>query len=425
MAVIPTTAQTKRLIGRPNRLGGLMIGLLLAVHLPSSVLADSEARRAVSGAPRLLVPIVSIEPVDGFALEQVFIGRIEARRRSDLGFERAGLLTEVLVREGEQVAAGAVLARLDRSLLQAQRAELLASVESAQADLALAEATANRYRRSVNEGAVTRQNLDEARESARAGAANLRLAQARVATVDLHLDKALLRAPFDGVVIRRDADEGAVLGAGQPVLTLQERALPEIRIGVAGPMIDQLRVGKRYPLTINGAGIKGRLRAILPLRNHSQTVDALFEPIIDDGPAQNERSMSSFTTPNSSATSAARATTNATGAATATATTSDLRAGNLAELRLSKRVEAKGFWLPLTALSEGSRGLWRVLVAEQPVTPGGDSWTLSSRTLQVLHLDGARVYVQGALNAGELVVADGLHRVVPGQEVRISDGSND
>ena len=46
-----------------------------------------------------------------------------------------------------------------------------------------------------------------------------------------------------------------------------------------------------------------------------------------------------------------------------------LRPGNLAELRLSKQVEAEGFWLPLSALSEGERGLWRALVAELETEP--------------------------------------------------------
>lgn len=68
-------------------------------------------------------------------LEQIFVGWVEARQRSELGFERGGRLTELLVREGDPVAAGATLARLDTSLLLAARAERLA--EQAKAELAL------------------------------------------------------------------------------------------------------------------------------------------------------------------------------------------------------------------------------------------------------------------------------------------------
>jgi hypothetical protein len=80
-----------------------------------------------------------------------------------------------------------------------------------------------------------------------------------------------------------------------------------------------------------------------------------------------------------------------------------------------------GVWLPLSALTEGVRGLWQAyalapladarpgVVAGQRVTP---------LPVEVLHYDGDRAYVRGPFAHGTPVVAGGLHRVVPGQLVR-------
>ncbi|WP_296898275.1 efflux RND transporter periplasmic adaptor subunit [Thiohalocapsa sp.] len=364
-------------------------GTLLAVSLALATAAGAdelpEAPSTVQ--PAIAVPVLPAQLEDGYDSALTFTGQVEARRLSRVGFEQAGLLAQVLVREGDAVKAGAVLARLDRASLLARRAELTAARASAEADLALAEATAARFRDSVKDGAVTRQALDEAVEGARAAAANVRLAEARIATVDVDLAKADLRAPYAGVITARLADEGQVLGAGTPVLELQDGAPPDIRIGVAGRLAGRLVPGEVYTLELRDGDLRARLRAVLPRRAAtSRTVDALFEPV-------------------------------ETGALP--------RPGELVSLKLHEHRAAAGLWLPISALSAGERGLWRALVAvpsdaaaaQEPTAP---SHRLEARPVQVLVLDGERAYVAGAIEPGEPVVTAGLHRVVAGQFVRVT-----
>jgi RND family efflux transporter MFP subunit len=331
------------------------------------------------------VTVVTVEPADGYALRRVFTGRVEAARRSPLGFERAGLLQEVLVEEGAPVRAGQTLARLDRALLLAQRKEREAALREAEANRSLAEATLQRYQHSVERGAVTRQALDEAREQARAAQASVAFAAAQIASLDVDLAKTELRAPFAGVVIGRLADEGRVLPAGEPVLELQEQAAPEIRIGLAGPLVDTLRLEQPYSLRWRGRSFPVRLRAVLPVRAlGTRTVDALFVP---------------------------------------TATGMDLRPGELVELEISDWLEQSGVWLPLSALAEGARGLWNAYVAEPLNAPSPTGLQadhrIDARPVEIVYQDGERAFVRGPLRAGERVVEDGLHRVVPGQWVRV------
>jgi RND family efflux transporter MFP subunit len=375
-----------RLVHRfPLALLGLAVALPAAALIATQLAGRSAESQTPASSPAVGVAVLAVEPADGYALRRVYTGRVEARRTSALGFERGGRLTEVLVREGEAVAAGQVLARLDRALLDAQRRELEAAQASAQADLALAQATLQRFRESVDQGAVTRQALDEAREGAGAARAAADLAQARIASVDLEIEKAELRAPFDAVVTRLPVHEGQVLAAGSPVVTVQELALPEIRVGVAGPLAETLAPGSEHPLTWRGRTFSARLRALVPLRSGAtRTRDALFEPI-DPPPG--------------------------------------LHPGELVELPLTQWITAPGFWLPLSALAEGNRGLWTAYAVEplDGAAPAGliADHRLSPRPVEILSLDGDRVYVRGALAAGERLVAAGLHRVVPGQLVRL------
>jgi hypothetical protein len=102
-----------------------------------------------------------------------------------------------------------------------------------------------------------------------------------------------------------------------------------------------------------------------------------------------------------------------------------IRRGDLARLVLTERIVARSIELPLTALTESSRGIWAVYVAENRPHEVGtrDVRTLSRRQVELLHLVGEEVYVKGALEPGEQVVRAGLHRLVPGQ--RVISGAGD
>lgn len=361
----------------------------LAVVLPIvgwvTVQQTGQPTPAPPASPALAVAVHSVAWAEGYALRRIFTGQVEANRSSNLGFERAGLLREVRVEEGAPVTANQVLARLDAALLLAQRKELAATLNNAEARLALAEATYRRYQDSVTRGAVTRQALDEAREGARAAQAEVALAQARIASIDVDIAKTELRAPFTGTIIRRLADEGQVLPAGNPVLELQEQAIPEVRIGIAGVLADTLQREKEYLLTWREHTISARLRAVLPVRALGQrTVDALFT--LSEPPAR-------------------------------------LHPGELVELELTEWIPQPGLWLPLAALAEGSRGLWNVYVAESftpaSLTQLNADHRLAARPVEILYQDGDRVFVRGPLRSGDRIVATGLQRVVPGQPVRV------
>ncbi len=338
--------------------------------------------------PALLVPVARVAPADGYVVRREFAGRVEAARDSAVGFEVGGMLAAVLVDEGDDVAAGEPLARLDTERLEAREAEAQAALAQAEATLSLAETTLARTAEALEFRGVSRQEYDEAVRAERAARSARQAARARLDSVRVDLDKSVLRAPFEATVTRRSADEGEVLAAGQVLLELQERTAPRVRIGVAGDMLDAIRARDEHVLQVDGREMTGRLRAVLPLRDAAtRTVDAIFEL---DGEHR-------------------------------------VLPGDLARLALELPVEARGFWVPLGALAEGDRGIWTNYVAA-PLPAGqsvGESvgeatHVIEARPVEVLHEQAGRVYVRGAIDDGERVVVEGLHRIVPGQTVRVA-----
>ncbi len=330
----------------------------------------------------LRVAVTPLEASDEYTVTSTFAGRVEAPRRSQLGFELGGELVDVRVDEGDAVKAGAVLAALDQDRLDAARREAQAALDQAQAQQALATNTLERSEAAVAFNGISDQELDQARQAAATSQAAVDAAAARVRRLDLDIRKSTLRAPYDARVIARMADEGEILAAGRPVLTLQESGNREVRIGVTRDIAATLATGQLETLDVGGVQVAATLTAIVPARNPAtRTVDVVYE-----------------------------------------LNTDSVFPGDLARLARSRSLPESGYWLPLGALAEGSRGLWSAYVATPLPTKDADGAThaLSARAVEVIHQAGDRLYVRGAIEPGELYVTSGLQRVVSGQTVRIA-----
>jgi RND family efflux transporter MFP subunit len=326
---------------------------------------------------RLLpVSTVTARLADSYPQQRSFVGRVEARRESDVGFELAGLVAQIHVDDGASVSAGQVLASLDTELLEARREELVSARARARADLDLSLKTRKRVNELQAMDFASSQARDEAVEGVNANRAALAVADSAIRSIDVQIRKSQLRAPYDALVATRHVDEGQVISAGVPVLRLFENSEPEARIAIASDSIDRLHKGQDYLLRIRDRDVAATLRTVLPERQgHTRSVDVIF---------------------------------------TLSVPFNGIRRGDLARLVLDERIVAQGIELPLTALTESSRGIWAVYVAE----PGADAASiLSRRQVELLHLAGEEVYVAGTLEAGEQVVSAGLHRLVPGQRV--------
>jgi HlyD family secretion protein len=223
-------------------------------------------------------------------------GTVEATE-ADLGFQAGGRIAEVLVREGDRVEAGALLARLDDAELVARLAAAEAQLEAArqvlrelergarpeelrQAEAAEAaarqrmeevERLAARTRTLYEGGAVSAEELERAetarevaaaqhrqaaeqlalvrsgarRERIDAQRAAVRQAEAAVAQAEAMLSNARIHAPFSGIVTVRHRQPGEAVSAGMPVLTLMDPADRWVRIYVREDRVGRVSLGQR------------------------------------------------------------------------------------------------------------------------------------------------------------------------------------
>jgi len=364
-----------------GRLTALILLVAIGVSGAWFILQQAAVAKAQQQATVTQLPVATVtaEYVPSYHIQRAFSGRIVARRSSHIGFERAGLLTEVLVDDGDSVSQGQVLAKLDIEPLQLQRRELLAQRDEVQARLKLAKLVQQRRAKLLKTNHSSKQQYDEARFEVEAVAAQLSGLTTAIRAIDLDLKKSKLLAPFAGKIASRLVDEGVVVNAGQVVMQLLEANQLEARIGLPSRFLGDVPLQSQQTVTVNTQTFNGTVSHILPnLDINSRTVTVVLK--LD-------------------------------------ASASAIPPGELVRLHLQESVAKAGAWLPTTALSEGLRGLWTVYAVQN--TDVAETQQVIRREVEVLHVETDQVFVRGTLQTGDTVIATGPHRVVPGQLVRI------
>ena len=330
-------------------------------------------------APEARLPVAvstgTIKIQSGFETPINVFGLVESPKAASLSFDVAGQVTTLLVEEGDVVSQGDILARQDLQRLNARKRELQASLERANADLALTQVNSDRTTSLVERKLESAQRLDEVKASLNVAKAQVSEIKATLNSLNVEMRKATLISPFDGVVNRRFLDEGSVVNAGSPVFGLTSIENYQARFAVPADVIDQFEVNEPVLVKVGDINVAGTVTQRLPIRNvQTRTVDILVTL------NSNER----------------------------------VRPGDMAILSGFRSHTEPGAWLPVNALSNGLRGLWRVFVLSNE-----KNTTLEARIVEVVYTDGNNAFVRGALKDGEIYVNEGTHKLAPGQMVSI------
>ncbi|MDY7020507.1 MAG: efflux RND transporter periplasmic adaptor subunit [Cyanobacteriota bacterium] len=470
-----------------------VVGVVLLIGLGGIAFFRRQTETPVSPAPVVepnlpnILPVetIAVKPVSSYSTSQSYTGLVEAQRTSELSFEQSGLLRSLAVDEGAEVNQGSVIGRLDTRQLEAQRQGLIAQkdqaiatltelengprqetiaatrasleqekaklrelqagprvenidaarsrVQDLEEQLKLARLQTQRRRDLYNQGAVSREDLDQLitaedslqakineansnltelktgtrpeqiqaqlaqvqrvqsqldelitgtrPEQIQAQQAQIRQIEAQIAELDVTLSKSILYAPFSGIISQRYLDEGTVVSPGQEVVRLVEDIRPEVRVGVAPSVISELNIGSQHLVRVGEESYTAEVLSILPEVDSATRTRTVIMAL-----------------PRSAA------------------------PGTVARLEVTRTQATDGFWLPTSALVRAERGLWACYVLT-PVQDSGDNLPpqtqqLERRVLEVLHTEGDRSLVRGLLQPGEKVVANGTQQFVSGQFVK-------
>ena len=388
------------------------------------------AAGSVVGATNQPLPVVTVlaDRVQSYTRERHYTGLLREVRRSQLSFQRGGEVVKLLVDQGQPVEAGQLLGQLDKRHIQAAQQQLAAQIQEAKAVLdeliagprqetiaakqaelraqqaqsqILAKQLARRkqlldtasvskeeyetflfdYEAAVARTDVIQRQLDELLAGTRVeqiAAQRARLAQFDAQMADLvhDLEDTTLVAPFAGRVAQRLIDEGTVISASTPVFEIIDDTHLEAWIGLPTAGTKAITVGDQRELVIEGQTVMAEVQSLAPdVDQATRTRNAILKL-----ETSNPR----------------------------------LLPGQVVRLAVDEQVLQSGFWLPTTALTRGSRGLWAVYVVE-----GAKVGEVARRDVELLDTVGNQSFVRGSLQSGEQVIASGTHRVVVGQQVAI------
>jgi membrane fusion protein (multidrug efflux system) len=194
-------------------------------------------------------------------------GQLVAERSAAIRAEVASSVVRIHHEQGDRVAAGTVLARLDDSAIRDAWLSARSGVTAAETLAAQAEREVQRAQRLHAAGAIADRDVEGARNAKVAAEAQLADATARLAAAQKQLDATEVKAPFAGIVSERQVSAGDVVAPGAPLFTVVDPASLRLEGAVPAASIGDVRTGLPVRFTISGFGTRtfdGRVTNINP-----------------------------------------------------------------------------------------------------------------------------------------------------------------
>lgn len=198
---------------------------LISLLAPLTLLAACSQPVETEEAPARRVLVQTVETTSPQSRFE-FVGRVEARISVDIAFQVGGQLAELPLAEGQQIAAGDLIAQLDLEDFRRAEREARVQLQQARTDL-------ERQQTLHERGIASQAALDSAQTQ-------FDLRAVALETASRNLEYATLTAPFDGLVSRRLVDAFTVVSPGQPVARIQDVSELRLNIPVSEDMVATL-----------------------------------------------------------------------------------------------------------------------------------------------------------------------------------------
>jgi RND family efflux transporter MFP subunit len=347
------------------------------------IAAAALAATACGGDPPAAVPPVPVSVVQvggssGDPGATRYSGAIKADESVDLAFRVSGIVDAITqvrgadgrlraIQDGDPVRRGQVLARLRQIEYRDQVADADATLRQSEADY---ERVSQLY-----------ENRSTSKAEYDAAYARYTASQARRSQAAISLGDATLKAPLDGVLLRRSVEVGSLAGPSAPAFSLANTRVVKVVFGVPDVVVARLKLGQPVPIeaeALPGTALEGRITRISPSAD-----------------------------PDSRAFEVEAALANPQGR---------LKVGMLATLRLGRAAESAAPYLPLAAVVRpaGDTASYAVYVVADSSGPRA-----RLRRVRLGEVSGNLIAVREGLRPGERVVVLGATIVTDGQAVQI------
>jgi membrane fusion protein (multidrug efflux system) len=363
----------------------------MSLWLLAAVAACGEKKPPPPAKPVVGAITLKGQPV---AITTTLPGRITAFRVADVRPQVSGVIQKRLFVEGQQVQPDQQLYQIDPAPYIASLATAQATVAHAEAELASAKATYDRYLPLVQAQAVSRQDFDTATASLRQAEADVASGQASVKTAAINMAYTRVASPIGGHTGRSSVTEGALVTANQTDSLVTVTQLDPIYVDVTQPsaILSRFRRELASGQMVSAGANAVRVTLVLEDGSHYEQPGKLqfSEVTVDQGTGSvtlraifaNDREM--------------------------------LLPGMFVQEIIEEGVRQNGLLVPQRGVTHDAKGQAVAFVV-------GTDGKVAQRKIKTEQAIGNDWLVSDGLTAGDQVILDGMQKVKPGADVSVTE----
>lgn len=223
---------------------------------------DPAVEKPADGVP--VAVVTATAAVETVTVRNRATGSVQAIRRVEPGTKILGRIDQVLVREGDRVERGQLLARLESRDLQAAVAQAEAAVAMAAAELDNARVQHRRMVDLHGRGSVTDKNLEDAVAGFKVRQAGHAQAEANLAAVRVPLSYAEVRSPIAGWVVAKHVEAGDMAAPGAPFFAIEDLSTVKVEVQVPEADVVGLEPEGAAKVEILGRELTAKIDRIMP-----------------------------------------------------------------------------------------------------------------------------------------------------------------
>ena len=259
-----------------RRRGWMTLGLLATTILFVGVMSACREKVQEEAVKRPSVDQVTVVSITPVMVDEIYetTGTIRSDRTSLVASRAMGVVTSLLVQEGDIVKAGQLLLTLDdRDAAQrAQAADM--ALEAARQNKILTETSWQRYKTLYDEKALSRQEMDQISTQKNVAKAEFERATAMADEARTYRSFARVISPVSGTVTQKRIEAGSMASPGMPLIVIEERGSFHVEAAVDERLRDKIKTGMAAEVFQDsaGSGKRGTIRQVMPaIDAHSRT----------------------------------------------------------------------------------------------------------------------------------------------------------
>ena len=221
------------------------------------------SQEKAKGPPPASVSVAEVKS-GRVAPQSVFIATVFYQEISETASEISGLASEVRFEEGQRVNEGQVLVALRSDILRKRLQAAKSNFEQALSELEIARIDLKRREKLFEKKSISQQTYDEKRYRVIGSEKRAASLNAQVEQLAIELRNKIIRAPFDGVVIKRHVDRGEWISEGETVAVIGKDDVIDIVAELPEQIIPHVKIGMPVSAAANGNKFSGTVVAIVP-----------------------------------------------------------------------------------------------------------------------------------------------------------------